>query len=200
MPDGVDGGRAAIPVRPFAPVLLALPGLALAGAGLLHPHRLTYDSSARWMWLHLAGLVVFPLVGWALAEVVTRRRDAVAWLVRLAAFGYATFYTALDVVYGIAAGFVINRTGPDAPRPPTINLLGDIADSLGAVGSWSLLAGALLVAADSLWRRRFHAIPVLLLLPGAWLVHTDHIFSPRGAAGMALIGLSTAYAARVAPR
>ena len=55
---------------PRHPALLALPALVLAVAGLFHPHHLTYDTSWRWFALHLPGLVVFPLVGLALASVI----------------------------------------------------------------------------------------------------------------------------------
>ena len=43
--------------------LLALPALVLAVAGLFHPHSLTHASAPRWTLLHVAGLLVFPLVG-----------------------------------------------------------------------------------------------------------------------------------------
>ena len=42
--------------------------------------------------------------------------------------------------------------------------------------------------------------PVLLLVPGAVLVHTDHIFAPRGVLGMALIGVGTAVTAILTAR
>ncbi len=180
------------------PVLLALPALALAVAGLFHPHHLTYDTSWRWYTLHLPGLLVFPLVGAALAELVRGRGDAVAWLVRLSAYVYATFYTALDVVSGIAAGYVTHRLGPGVPRPEAVSLLFRIGTPLGHVGSVALIICAALLTLDQLHRHR--AWLVLLLVPGAVLVHLDHIFSPKGVAGMVLLGLGTAGAAISARR
>ena len=67
---------------PRRPLLLALPGLLLAVAGLVHPHHLMYATSTRWWTLHVAGLLVFPLVGWALAALVRGRTDGLAWAVR----------------------------------------------------------------------------------------------------------------------
>jgi hypothetical protein len=171
-------------------ILLALPGLALAVAGLFHPHHLTYETSWRWFALHLPGLVVFPLVGLALAELVHGRRDAVAWLVRLTAYIYATFYSALDVISGIAAGYITHELGPGTPRPDEVRLLFRIGTPLGQIGSIALIGCCALLTLDLLVRKR--AWPVLLLVPGAVLVHVGHIFAPEGVLGMALLGVGTA--------
>lgn len=170
-------------------LLVALPALSLAVAGLFHPHSLDSDTAQRWFGLHVAGLLVFPLVGVALAALVRGRRDPVAWVVRVAAYVYATFYTALDVVSGMAAGYVTRELGPGVPRPDEVRLLFRIGTPIGEVGSWALLVCVVMLAVDLLVRHRVAALPVLLLVPGAWLVHTDHIFSPLGVAGMALIGV-----------
>lgn len=184
-------------LAPRHPVLLALPALALAGAGLFHPHALTYDSSWRWFTLHVAGLVVFPLVGWALAELVVGRRDPLAWLVRLAAYTYATFYTALDVVSGLAAGWVTHQLGPGVPRPEAVSQLFRIGTPLGRVGEWALLVLVLALVVDRLVRHRGDAatwaVGAATLVPGAWLVHVGHIFAPEGVAGMALLGAGAAW-------
>ncbi len=177
------------------PLLLALPGLVLAVAGLLHPHHLTPDTAGRWFGLHVAGLVVFPLVGVALAWLVRGRGDPLAWVVRLAAYGYATFYTALDVISGIAAGYVTREMGAGYVRDDEVRLLFRIGTPLGEVGSWCLLAAALAVTVDAVRRHGVVGAPAVVLLVGAWLVHTDHIFAPVGVAGMALIGLGTGWVA-----
>jgi hypothetical protein len=180
-----------VPRRPLLPVLLALPGLCLAVAGMFHPHGLTYATSYRWYSLHVAGLLVFPLVGVALCVLVRGRRDPVAWLVRLTAYVYMTFYSALDVISGIAAGYVTRELGPGVPRPDEVRLLFRIGTPLGEIGSWALLACAVVLLLDQVSRLRFRGLPALLLVPGAWLVHTGHIFSPDGVTGMLLLGLGT---------
>ena len=177
--------------------LVALPGLVLAVAGLLHPHHLTSATAERWWTLHVAGLVVFPLVGLALASLVRGRRDPVAWLVRAAAYVYATFYTALDVVSGIAAGYVTDRLGPGVDRPEEVTLLFRIGGPLGQVGSYALLAGGVVLVVDQLRRHGLPGAPGVLLVPGAWLVHSNHIFAPEGAVGMLLVGLATGWLALV---
>lgn len=181
-------------------VAFGAPGLGLAVAGLFHPHHLTYDSAQRWFLLHVAGLVVFPLVGVALAALMGSRRSALAWAVRVSAYLYATFYTALDVISGIAAGYLTRELGPHTPRPDEVRLLFRIGTPLGEIGSWALLVCCTLLVFDQLYRHGLTALPTIVLVPGAWLVHVDHIFAPTGAAGMALIGLGTGWLAVLASR
>ena len=176
-------------------VLVALPALVLAVAGLFHPHSLTHASAPRWTLLHVAGLLVFPLVGVALAALVGRRRDAVAWVVRLTAYVYATAYSALDVISGIGAGYVTWRLGEGATRPDEVRFLFAIGGRIGDVGSWALIACAVVLALDAVRRLGPAAVPGLALVPGAVLVHVGHIFAPTGVAGMALIALATGYLA-----
>lgn len=177
------------------PLLLAAPAFALAAAGLFHPHHLTYDTSQRWFTLHLPGLLVFPLVGVALAALVRLRTDPLAWAIRLTAYAYATFYTALDVISGVAAGYVTHQLGPGVPRPEAVSLLFRIGTPLGEIGSWSLIACTVLVAADTVRRHAAPGLVGVVLVPGAWLVHVDHIFSPKGVLGMVVLGLGTALVA-----
>ncbi len=177
--------------RSLRVVLLALPGLALAVIGLFHPERLNHDTSWQWFAVHIPGLLVFPLVGLALAELVRGRSEAVAWVVRLAAYAYATFYSALDVISGIAAGYVTHEVGPGVPRAEEVRLLFAIGGPLGRIGSISLIVCCVVVLLDQLVRHRAAALPGALLIPGAWLIHADHIFAPGGVIGMALLGLGT---------
>lgn len=173
------------------------PGLVLAAAGLFHPHSLSYATASRWTLLHVVALFVFPLVGVALAWLVRGRGDPVAWLIRVGAFVYAAAYTALDVISGISAGYVTWRLGEGVARPDEVRYLFTIGSRLGEVGSWALIACAMAVAIDALQRARLAALPGLLLVPGAVLVHVDHIFAPTGVAGMVLIGLASGWLANL---
>ncbi len=176
-------------------LLLALPALVLAVAGLFHPHSLSHATAPRWTLLHVAGLFVFPLVGLALVKLVRGRRDPVAWLVVITAYVYATAYSALDVISGIGAGYVTWRLGEGAARPDEVRFLFAIGGRIGDVGSMALIACAVVVAADALRRLGVAGVPGLALVPGALLVHVGHIFAPTGVAGMTLIGLATGYLA-----
>lgn len=178
-----------------AGILGAVPGLVLMAAGYVHPERLDATTAHRWWTLHVPAMLVFPLVGLALAWLFKGRRDPVAVVAVLAAFVYAVFYNALDVLSGIGAGWVTSRLPPGAPRPDEVRSIFALGTPLGEVGSWALLLAALVVAGDALVRHRLTALPGVLLLPGAALVHADHIYWPGGALGMGLVGLATGYLA-----
>ncbi len=183
-----------MPRRTALAVLSALPAVSLAAAGLLHPHHLTTETADLWFGLHLAGLAVFPLVGAGLVVPLVHRPDPVAWLVRIAAYVYATAYTALDVISGLAAGYVTSRLPDGASRPEEVSWMFRIGTPVGEVGSWALLAATTVLLLDALRRRGIRALPLVVLPAGAWLIHTDHIFAPTGVAGMGLVALGTALA------
>jgi len=174
--------------------LAALPALTLAVAGPFHPHSLTTDSADLWFRLHLVALFVFPLVGIALVVPLVGRRDVVAWLVRLGAFGYATAYTALDVISGVTAGYVTSRLSDGARRPEEVSSIFRIGTPVGEIGSWALLLATTLLLLDGVRRLRVKALPLVVLPVGAWLIHTDHIFAPVGVVGMVLVAVGTAWA------
>ena len=70
------------------------------------------------------------------------RRDSAAWVIRLAAYAYAIFYSALDVISGIAAGYVKPASSePECPAPTRFALLFRIGTPLGEIGSWALIGG-----------------------------------------------------------
>ncbi|GAB3655310.1 hypothetical protein GCM10027596_08170 [Nocardioides korecus] len=186
-PDRASRARATWPAA-----LAAVPGLALGVAGLFHPTHLSEATAHRWWTLHVPGMVFFPLVGVALVLLFRGRRDPVAAVAVLAASAYAIFYNALDVLSGVGAGWVTSRLPTGTPRPDEVRSLFRIGTPLGEIGSWALLLAAVVIAADALRRHGLRGGPGLLLVPGAWWVHTDHIFAPWGALGMALIGLGTA--------
>ena len=178
---------------PVLGVILALPGLALAVAGYFHPEHLNAQTAHRWWTLHVPGMFAFVLVGVALIALFRGRRDPVAWLAVLASFAYLIFYNALDVLSGIGAGFVTSRLAPGASRPDEVRSIFAIGTPLGEIGSWALILAAVVVAGDAVVRHRLAALPGLLLVPGAVMVHVDHIYWPLGALGMALIGLATGW-------
>lgn len=182
------------------PFLWAVPGLTLAVAGFFHPMHLTHSSSHTWWGLHVAGLFAFPLVGVALMALFRGRRDPVAAVAVLAAFVYATAYTALDVLNGIGAGYVTWKLAESAPRPDEVRSLFGIGSPLGEVGSWALVLVAVIALVDAVFRYGARALPGVVLVPGALLVHTDHIFWPLGATGIALVGLGTGWLAQVRVR
>jgi len=122
-----------------------------------------------------------------------------AQLARLGAYGFAAFYTALDVLAGIGAGLAMEREGGSSP---VVGRLFEVGDRLGAVGVWCLLAAALLAGVVLVRRDGLRALPGTLVLAGSCYPFLEnHIFHPRGVLavlGVAL-GLALLAVARPAP-
>lgn len=164
----------------------------LAGFGIVHPGRINADTAGWWATLHIALLPVFPLLAAAQWHLLTPAPPVLRWLGRLAAFGFAAFYTGLDAVAGIAAGTVVDAQHGSSPAVGRLFVVGD---TLGHVGAWSFLVGSVLavvaVAPHAGWR----VGPGAALLLAASVSFLDsHLFWPRGvytvigvAAGMFLL-------------
>jgi hypothetical protein len=120
------------------------------------------------------------------------------WPGLLAAYGYATFYSGLDAVAGIAAGTVEDASGGTSP---VVGRLFEIGDTLGYVGAWCFLVANVCVVAGIAPRAGWRVVPgaaVLLLASVSFL--DSHLFWPRGvytmigiAAGMFLLGWTTGH-------
>ena len=192
--DGTDSGAGPPSigrVRRFTAigVVVAAP-LALAVAGLVHPHGLTGSTAAHWEELHIWLLPVFPLVGLGFVVPLWGRpgRDlagvasVVAWL---AAFGYACFYTGLDAVAGIAAGSAARHAPPGADLGRVAAPLFDTGDRLGRIGVYAFLVAVVAASVALLLRHGIRVLPgsVVLLIAGYSFVDS-HIFWPRGVVTM----------------
>lgn len=170
---------------PMVALVAAVP-LALAGAGLTHPHLLTAETADRWATLHIVLLPVFPLLalGFVIPLWGRPRRDAegvatiAAWV---CAFVYATFYTGLDTVAGVAAGTVARNTAARADVGPSIQALFDTGDVLGYVGAYAFAAATITTSLALLLRYGGRTLPgSLVLLTASYSFLDSHIFRPRG--------------------
>lgn len=174
---------------------VALPGLVLAGFGLVHPGYLDPTTARAWWTLHVWLIPVFPLISVAIWVLLRADRGPLAWVARIAAYAFGTFYTGLDVLAGIGAGLV---TDVQQGGSPAVGRLFEIGDRLGQAGVYSLLVSAVVTGALLIRRNGPRAVPGTLLLAGSCLPFlTDHIFHPRGvlavlgiAAGCALLAAS----------
>ena len=168
---------------------VALPGVLLAAAGLVHPTFLTPETARLWWSLHVWLVPVFPLVPLALLVVLRGTGGPVAQLARVAAYGFAVFYTALDVLAGIGAGLAEET----APGTPVVGRLFEVGDRLGDVGVWCLAVAGLLTG---LALTRHHGPRVLggtVVLVGSCLPFLqNHIFHPRGVLAVLGVALGTA--------
>jgi hypothetical protein len=172
--------------------LLALPGLVLAGFGASHPAPLDAASAQWWTTLHILLLPAFPLLAAAQWFLLAPAPPAVRWTGRIAAFGFATFYSGLDAVAGIAAGTVVHAQNDVTPVTGAVFAVGD---TLGYVGAGCFLAANVLITAGIAMHAGRRTVPGAVLLLAASISFIDsHIFWPRGvftmvavAAGMYLL-------------
>ena len=107
------------------------PAIACALVGLTHPMRLTADTALYWQNMHIVLIFLFPLIGlapWLIARRVDRR---LGWIAALGGYGFATLYTALDILAGVAAGALVLGGEADATGPVYA-----IARVLARIGIW----------------------------------------------------------------
>jgi hypothetical protein len=175
-------------------LLVALPGLVLAGIGLTHPHHLDAGTAGWWRDMHIVLAVIFPLLGAAQWVLLDNAPVVFRWTGRAAAFGYAVFYGALDSLAGIGAGAMTVATNGRTPASEPLFVIGN---QLGRVGAWCFLVAGVMIVVSVATRVKLKALPGgVLLLVGGWLFLSHHIYWPKGvvamvctAAGFALLSL-----------
>src|SRR5680860_325415 len=196
--DPLVSRRDEFPLSACSPVRSA--GASLAAVGATHPASLTYSSSEHWTVMHVVAMLVFSLVGAALVGLVWPRRDPVALAIGLAAYLYAVAYTALDLIAGVAAGFVTYQAGPEAQRTEAVVDLFDIGNQLGELGVWAFLTASIIVILNQVWWHRMRAlVPALLLVVAGISFLDSHIYPWRGVVTVLVIGLATGSLAYLRP-
>jgi hypothetical protein len=173
------------PRRILLYLAVAVPPLVLAAVGVTHPMHLTAASAEYWRNLHIAILPIFPLLGFAPWLLVRGRSLALSWVVGILGFGYAAFYTALDVLAGIGAGGL----KLDDMGMATGTLYG-LGDSLGFIGSIALIAACAVTAIVVFERSGPTTLPgSVVLIVGTVLFLRDHIYFPVGVIGQLCIAV-----------
>jgi hypothetical protein len=171
-------------------LLVAGPPLLLAGLGLAHPMDLTADSARRWRDLHTVLLPIFPLLALGPWLIARAEHWSVRWLVALLGFVYAVFYTALDVLAGIAAG-ALKMAGAEEKWTSVMFAQGN---DLSSYGVWAYLVAALLAAGFALRRAGIWAIPgATVVLVAAVSFLDSHIYWPVG--GLTMIAFAVGWTA-----
>jgi hypothetical protein len=159
----------------------SLPGLVLAGFGLIHPKYLDETTAISWWQLHIPLVVLFPLLAAAMWLVLRGVRGPVAWAARIGAYLFACLYVALDTISGVSAGIVTERLGGSQA---VLDLFA-VGDELGHIGVWCLAASTVLAAAALFPRDGLRVLPgTVVLLVAAWAFYRFHIFTPYGALSM----------------
>lgn len=164
--------------------IVGLPPLLLAGIGLAHPMILSNDSAELWRNIHLLLLPLFPLLALGPWVVAGHLRLGPRKVVAVLVYIYAAAYTALDVLAGVGAG-ALQADG----RADATETMFRVGNGVTEVGVWAYLLAALIVVVGAA-RRRLATLPGgLLVLVGAFLFLTNHIYWPRGVLSMLAIGL-----------
>lgn len=177
-------------------LLVALPGLVLAGIGLTHPHHLDGDTAQWWRDMHIILAVIFPLLGAAQWVLLEDTPKPIRYAGRVAAFGYVVFYGALDALAGIGGGAMTMNNARDAAAP-----VFKIGNQLGHVGAWCFFAASIAIAVCVLVKRRLKAIPgAVLLATGSFLFLSSHIYWPKGVIACTCIAFGMAAVSFVSPR
>jgi hypothetical protein len=172
-------------------VVIAGPAVVLAGLGLTHPQQLTATSASWWTTLHIVLLPIFPLLAVSLWLLLRGVPGPVAWVARIAAYGYATFYSVTDVIVGIGAGeltrFNAARGLPE--RTVEVDRLFGVGNDLGAIGIWCFLVACAATALAVVLRVGRRALPgaLVLLLAGVLFTGGWHIYWPAGVVTMLVL-------------
>jgi hypothetical protein len=178
-------------------LLVALPGLILAAVGLTHPHHLDASTAPYWRDMHIGLAFVFPLLAAALWVLLDSSPPVIRWIGRLAAFGYAVLYGALDAIAGIGGGAMAVAQGG---RTPVIDPLFDVGNQLGTAGAYLFLVACVLLVAWTGVVARWRAIPGgVVLLVGAFLFLDSHIYWPTGVWAMLCLAVGFAALSWVLP-
>jgi hypothetical protein len=117
----------------------------------------------------------------------------VAWVARIAAYGYATFYIVTDVLVGIGAGeltqFNAERGLPE--RTVEVDRLIGVGIDLGGIGIWCFLVACAATALALVLRVGRRALPgaLVLLLAGALFTGGWHIYWPASVATMLVLAV-----------
>ena len=185
-------------------VVVAGPAVVLAGLGLTHPQDLTAASASWWTTLHVLLLPLFPLLAVSLWLLLGGIAGPVAWAARIAAYGYATFYTALDVLAGIAAGELTQLNAERDLQTDTVAVdrMFAIGNDLGEIGVWCFGLACAATAAAVVGRVGRRALPGAVVLVAAAVVFVAggvHVYWPWGVGTMVALAVGLGLLAAVLP-
>lgn len=157
------------------PVLIGL-------IGTTHPAHLTQDAAFYWRNLHVVLLPLFPLLAlgpWLVARSI---EPIYGRLTLLLGYVFACFYSALDILAGIAAG------GLKYEREGGLGVVFGLASDLGQVGSIAFIGATAAASGCVLRVVGMRALPgALIAIGGAYGFMENHVYWPGGVLSMAAI-------------
>ena len=154
--------------------------LALAVLELFHPHPgdpLTLPVG-RWLTVHYAQVVLFPLAALGAVILVRGLGGFASALCRVAMFVFACAYVAFDTAAGVVTGVLVNAaqatSNPETWRPailtiwthPIVGGAPGTTPLLAVVGTFAWLIGGL-AAAVALWQARASWVTIALTAAAA---------------------------------
>ncbi len=161
---------------------VAAPALLCALVGLTHPTELDDSTAAYWLGMHLVLMPLFPLIG-AAPWLIARGHRGLGALAAVFGYGFAVFYTSLDILSGVAAGALVNAGFSEATDP--IFAIGRVVAMIGVV---SLVLGCLTAGFAAYRVAGLPTLPgTLLAALGAGLMLRGHIYPGLGTAAMLLL-------------
>jgi hypothetical protein len=164
-------------------LLVSAPAVAIALTGLLHPHHLTDETAGLWQVMHIVLIPLFPLIGFAPWLIARRTSRVLGAIAAVGGYGFATFYTSLDLLAGVGAG-TLQIAGITEGKAPIY----EIARVLGLVGVVSLVVACTAAGIAACFHNRLLAVPGGLLgIVGAALVQPGHIYPGLGTLAMLLL-------------
>lgn len=169
-------------------IAVLVPPVVIGLIGTTHPAHLTQDASGYWRDLHVVLLPIFPLLAvgpWLVARAVDPLYGRITLVL---GYVYACFYSALDILAGIAAGALKHD------REGGLGTVFGWAHDLGQVGSVAFV-GATAAAAGCLLRVGGpRVLPgAVVALGGAFGFMQEHVYWPGGVLSMAAIALGWAW-------
>jgi hypothetical protein len=152
------------------------------------------DIRVRWLWVHVVGLVLFPLVGLSVWWMLPSSRIA-SRISRAGLTVYIVVYAAFDAIAGIGSAVVAeHRVSVPVESRPLIDgvmwsLLGEADPTyyLGEVASYAWLMGSG-AAAVALWQETGWRVALPLLAGGVAMTYSH--FPPFGAVAGAFLSIA----------
>jgi len=178
--------------------------LTLAIVEIVHPHAhdLFDVDLTRWMAVHYAQIVLFPLAAWSQAMLIRGERGYAAAISRMSMFVFAVTYVAFDTAAGVVTGVLVRSAlasgSPEAWRSPVLAIWNhpivggssDGAPALAVIGTLAWLLGTL-CSAFVIRRARHSWGPIVLLVISAFglFVFRTHAW-PGGPITFGSLGLA----------
>src|SRR5262245_52955527 len=175
-----DSHRLSEDSNQWKPLMVVAAPLMLAAVEVFHPHPhdLFDVDIARWMAVHYAQIVLFPLAAWSQVMLVEQHRGYAATICEIAMCIFAVAYVAFDTSAGLVTGLLVRAAhltnAPELWRAPVLAVRTDPvvggssggAPALAVIGTLAWLVGTL-CSAVVVRRARHSWLPVALLVVSA---------------------------------